>query len=781
MGITEIKNTAWYKKNADRISYEHSGLRHNGYGGVSDFKRMKVNYDLFNNVLNLKDFEYVCKPIGGEDVGELPANMQNHDISSGKIKALLGMEFKRPFSWKVIAVNSEATTRKEEKEFSLIKDYVVSEILTPIKQEIVKKYEQELKGQELNEEQKAEINAKIEEEFKAKSPEEVKKYMLREHQDPVEVMANQLLDYLMLQQDLKRKFSECFKHLSLSAKEVMYVGILNDSLQTWVVNSLDINYKMSAMSPFIQDAETISVKYLMTLSEIVRFFGKDIKESDVKKLKKKLHYDEEDLFYQADLEKDERDTVNKHYVTHTLWKDFRKIAFLTYLDLETGEEHQTIVEENYKLNEAAGDIKIDYELLPEVYETWKIGGDIYINMRPLPGQFKDLDNLHNCKFPYYGVVVDDMNSIPTSPMDRLKLSQYYFNIVMYRLELLLASDKGKKVMMNINAIPDSQGIDIKKWQYFFESSPFMWYNPDEEGKGYADVNTTAKVIDLSLASDIGKYINLAEYLKKQAGAAIGITEAVEGMASPNVSVGNNNQNLIQTSNILEPYFDLHHTFKKQVLEAVLETGKIVYSGEDSIKLSYVLDDLSSKILTLDINLLENSTLGLFVTNSSKADEALQTIKQLSHAAMQNQKAELSDVLSILRQEGVVEAEETLKIAEQNRKEEEAQIREQNAKQQQDLEKMKQAGLEREHEFEKEIVVLKEEEKRKTVSLQSALVGMSFNPDADSDGDGVNDFLEIARDGVNADIKREELQLKREELEHKKEIDKAEIEIKKKKS
>ena len=77
---------------------------------------MKINYDLFNNKLNLKDFESVCYPMGKE-VGKLPVDLTNKDIVSGKIKALLGMEMRRPFSWTILAVNEEATTRKEEEEF----------------------------------------------------------------------------------------------------------------------------------------------------------------------------------------------------------------------------------------------------------------------------------------------------------------------------------------------------------------------------------------------------------------------------------------------------------------------------------------------------------------------------------------------------------------------------------------------------------------------------------------------------------------------------------------
>jgi hypothetical protein len=767
---TQQKNAnkkQWYKEKADELDADHNSLRES-YGQVSDYKRMQVNYHLFNNRLDLKDFEYVCKPFGAES-GELPATMVNRDISSGKIKALLGMEMKRPFSWRTIATNPEATTRKEQVEFGKIRDFVIAEMLGPIKQKLEMEAAQANKGKELSEEEKIQIQQQIKDALDAQTPEETKKYMEREHQDPAEVMSHQLLEYLIYKTDIRRKFNEAFKHLSLSAKEIMYVGILNDEPQVWNINSLDVNAKRATISPFIEDGESVSVEYRMTPSEIIQYFGDELTDAEMDRIYASYISDNsaEDLFDIAD-RNDEMDGEYKDYsnvrVVHTLWKSLRKLAFLTYKD-KNGKEQMMIVDEKYRLNPAAGDVSIEYDWLPEAYETWKIVVEdpIYVNMRPIPGQFKDIDNLRQCKFPYIGVYVDDMNSVPTAPMDRLKVYQYYYNIVMYRLELLLASDKGKKVMMNINAIPDSAGIDIDKWQYFFESSPFMWFDPNEEGTGYSDVNTMAKTIDLSLASDIGKYIEFAEYLKRQAGASLGITEAVEGQAGPGDSVGNNRQNLIQTSNILEPYFDIHNSFKKNVLTALIETAKIAYSGKKAVKLSYPLDDMSIKMLELDVNLLDNSTIGLFVANSTKAEEAMQTIRQLAHAAMQNQKAELSDILSVIRQEGIIEAEETLKVAEKDRKAEDAAIEANRGKQAKELELIKQKGLEKEHENEKELIVLKEKERRKTVIAQSALTGMSFNPDADADNDGVNDYLEIARNGVDAEIKRGKNQLDREKL------------------
>lgn len=769
-------NKQWYKDQADMLNTTYNSLSADKYQGISEYKRMKVNYDLFNNILNLSDFEYVCKPFGAK-VGELPAKMVNRDIVSSKINAVLGMEMDRPFSWKVIATNPEATTRREQEEFKRIREYVVAKVMNPVRQQIEMQYQENIQGRELTQEEQEKIQQEVEQQTQSQTPQEVKKYMQREHQDPAEVLAHQLLEYLIKKCNVKMKFNTAFKHLNLSAKEVMYVGIFNGEPDLWNVNSLRFNYDMSPDNEFIEDGEWATCEYRMTPSEVIKYFGEELTQKEIDKVYEEYNYYAEQGIYDNlfSFEDDARDNDNGTVrVLHCVWKSLRKLKFLNYLD-EQGKEQVMIVNEQYELDKEVGDISIEEDWFPEVYETWKIGKDIYVKMRPVPGQFKDLDNLYHCKLPYYGAICNNMNSTPTCIMDRLKAYQYYYNIVMYRLELLLASDKGKKVMMNINGIPDSAGIDIEKWQYFFESSPFMWFNPNEEGTGYQDVNTMAKQIDLSLASDIGKYIELAEYLRQQAGYSTGITDTVEGQTRPNEAVTNVKQSLNQSSYILESYFELHNHVKRNVLQALLEMSKVAYSNSNKKKLHYILDDMSRQIIDLDVGLLENSTLGLFVSNSSKAKEAKDLIAQLTHAAMQNQKVELSDMISVIRQEGIVEAEETLKAAEQNRREAEQAMQE---SQQQAIaeEEEKRRQFERErHEMNLEEIRIKEEERRKTEIIKTSLLGASYNPDADTDGDGENDFFEIAKYGLDAEIKKSKEQLEREKFEHQKEVDRKKLE------
>src|SRR5690606_20696345 len=115
-----------------------------------------------------------------------------------------------------------------------------------------------------------------------------------------------------------------------------------------------------------------------------------------------------------------------------------------------------------------------------------------------------------CKLDYYGATFDNDNATATSPMDRMVSYQYLYNIVMYRIELLMASDKGKKLLMNVAAILKSSGIDIEKWMYYADALGIIFFDPTEEGQQIQSASSVAGSIDQSLASKIAEYIQIAE-------------------------------------------------------------------------------------------------------------------------------------------------------------------------------------------------------------------------------------------------------------------------------
>jgi len=778
----EANNKQWYKDHIDFI--DGRSFASNFYLGnraETVYERKRINYDLFNNILNLQDFEYVCKPFGNQ-VGELPANFVNRDIVSGKLKVLLGMEMKMPFSWKVVAVNEEATTRKEEEEFSRIKDFVRNQILAPIRADIEKQIMAEQKGKDLTEDEKLKIEQQIQQELTNQTPDEVKKYMLREHQDPAEVLAHQLLEYLIQKERVREKFNIGFQHGLISGDEIFWAGILNGEPTLKVINPLRFDFDRSSDKMFIEDGDYAVCEYRLTPSEIVQHFGDSLTDEQLDTIYNKatnLH----GLTNFATWEVFDINNNNTIRCLHSVWKALRKVGFLKYID-EKGQEQLKLVDETYKVRKDLGDVEIEWQWIPEVYEGWKIGGDIYPDkyLRPVPGQFKDLDNLQYCKLPYIGAAYDNLNSESTSAMDRVKHLQYMYNIVMYRLELLLASDKGKILMMNVNMIPRTAGMDLQKWLYYIESTKIGFYNPNEEGNKNTNGNVgeVAKEIDMSLASDINKYIQILEYLDKKAGEAIGVNKQMEGAIGPNDAVSNTRQAITQSSHIIQPFFELHNIVKGNVLRILLETAKVAYAGSNKKKLQYILDDLSLQMLDLDTELLDNSTYGLFITNSSKAFEAKQAIENLAHAAMQTQQADLSDIIKVIRSESIQEAEELLELSSQKKSEQSQAIEKEKMKHQKEMLEMQEASKDKDLEREIKKIKVKAEEDRKTRITEQTILSLGFNEDKDMDEDGVPDVLEIAKHGLNAEIQRNQQQLEREKFEYQKQADKQKNNLEEKK-
>lgn len=772
-------NKQWYKDQANLLD-SHSFSDSIGYGGISEYKRKKVNYDLFNNIVNISDFEYVCKPYGAE-TGDLPANLTNRDIVSGKIKVLLGMEMKMPFSWKVVAVNEEATTRKEQQEFDMIRDYVQAQVMKPIREQIETQLMQQSKGRELTPDEIEQIQAKIDQETQAQTPDEVRRYMARQHQDPAEVQCHQILEYLIQKEKVSEKFNKGWKHSLISGQEIYWVGIINGEPAMRVVNPLFFDHDKSPDIDEIERGEWAVCEYRMTPSEVIYNFGSELKPSEIDRVYQynqntPSHMYDADFTFNSD-RADEPYTVR---VVHCNWKSLRKIGFLSYVD-RNGNLQMKIVDENYKLNEDEGDLKIKWEWIPETHEVYKILDDIFVYARPVPGQYKDLENLYDCKLSYYGAAVDSLNSPTTSPMDRMKAYQYFYNILVYRVELLMASDKGKVLAANINMIPKSAGININKWMYFLEANKIAWYNPNEEGnRGQGDAGSFAKEIDMSLASDINSYIQLAEYIERKCGSSIGVTPQMEAQIAPNEAVSNTRQNLVQSSHIIQPYFELHNVVKGNVLTGLLETAKVAYSQGRQRKLNYVLDDMSMRMLSVNQGLLDSSTLGLFISNSSKAHDAKQAVETLAQAALQNQQASLSDIIKVIRSESVTEAEELLEAASQRESENQQRAEQAKLEQQAKIE----AKLDRRERdkwaHEERMIVRKEEERRKTEIQKQTIFSMGFDPDKDEDDDGTPDVLEVAKFGVDADIKKRKQNLDEEKFEHQQKVDAEKLALDRKK-
>ena len=770
--------SAYYSsKNPDRSRYDRT-------------LNMKVNYDLYNNILNMKELSRTFKtgvsfldnssnPLYQEDI-------ENMDIVSNKIKVIQGLEMRRPLDLRVVAVNPDATSRREQKQLEMIQQFVHNTVMGPIERELALKKEQELAGKELSEEEIMAFNAKYDEELKTRTPEEIKEYMEREYQDPAEVQANQLLNYLKHKTRAAEKFNEGCKQAALVAHEAYCIAEHRGHPDFRVITDFTrATYDDSPEVYFFEDGEFFTYEYLWTPSQVVSFFGDDITADELKKIMSSGYISNQfgTGFFTSDSSTGVTGNPNETIsVFHATWKGFKEISILHYVDEEDPDAGilKKIVDEKYLINPDIGDILIEKEYVPESYEGYLLNNTVYKKMRPVPGQYRDLNNLHVCKLPYYGAKYDNTNSTPTSFMDRGKPWLFYNNIVHHRLKKLMASDKGKKIALSYKSIPDTEEMSMEDFFYNAENSPYMMLDPTEEGNTYNDLNTAVRVVDLSLAGDIRAYYDISERIKQECAEAMGVSRQLEAQIEPRDGMGTTKQALVNNSYLLEPFFNMHAIIKRNVLEALLELSKIVYEKYDGEILNYVLDDMSIQMFEFDWNLLKNSTIGLFLLNDNKTFEIKDTLVQLAHAAMQNGTTDFSDIIAVIKEDSLENAEAKIKKAEKQSREREDQKLQQQQEQLKEIEKIKEDNASKAHDREKELIILKEEEKRKTVVVQSSLLGASFNPDTDRDNDGMNDYIELAKHGLSADIAMRKQDLEERKFEKESEQTDKKLEIEKQK-
>jgi hypothetical protein len=775
----ESDNFKYFKDNADILDkLSVSSITDFSFNGDSNKYNLKINYDLYNGIINKEDFEKVCKQYGIIK-GNLPDDIANRDIISPKIKSIEGLYNKRPFIWKAIATNEEATTRKEQEEFGMIKDYVMSLIMKPLREEIELSKYQQLQGKEPSPEDRQRIVKEVEQELKTRTPFEVRKHMEREYQDVAERQMNQILEYLIQEQDIKYKFQKGTKHASISAHEIYWTGIRYGKPCLETVNPLYFYFDRTQNEDFTEDTDWAVRELHWTPSKVIAEFGDELTDTQIDEVQRLAITGTLDNWTFSDNHTSSENTVS---VRHCVWKGLRKIGFLQYID-ENGVPQEMMVDETYKLNKERGDISVQWKWIPITHETYKIGADIYVRMGIIPGQHRDLDNLYECKLPYSGGTYDALNSKPTSFIDRTKYYQYFYDIIFYTLEELLASDKGKWLMLNANLIPKSMGIDLEKWMHYANLMKVGFFNPNEEGNRNrtADVTNAVKVADMSLASDIQKYIMLLDFIDNQTGRVISRPRETEGMISASQSVGNVKNINQATSDSLEPFFSTSDHIKRNALQNLCEVAKVVYRNQDKKCLTYVLDDGTKKSLKIDAALLDSSTLGIFVANSFKAHEAKQLVENLAHAGMQTQTIDLSDILRVINTDDIGEAQDILRAAETKKKEElhaqNLQVEEARRK----TELAKQEGEMKKMEFDRETKVIVENIKTEREIQKQAMLSMGFNENKDIDRDGKLDVLEVAKQGVDVGIKQRKQNLDEQKFKHQQQVDKEKLRLEQEKN
>lgn len=775
------------------------------YNGRSSRFKKQINYDLFNGKLDQNDFQYVLNPFGFNE-GEFPASMQHYDIISPKLQLLIGEEIKRPFNFKVVSHDPEAISKLEEMKKEMMMQYLYSVVVSP--------EEEAAQQQELQQLQATDPEAAAT--YQPKTPAQIEKYINYEYKDIKEVTAQSILEYLKREEDLELKFNQGFKDALIAGEEIYYVGDIAGNPSVRLCNPLDIRVILDPDSPWIEDSQAVIEERWLTLSTVIDEFYQDLEPAEIDRLEKGpggrndnmesnglnypysefniVNYERLDtvgsgVFDPGQIRQYRRNGMIR--VLQVEWKSMRKIGIISYPD-EVGQMQEDVVDEIFEIPDYAekkdksyffDGVELRWYWISEYWEGTKIGEDIYCNVRPKKNQRRDMTNPSDVKSGYVGYIYNERNSESISLIDRMKPFQYLYNIIYYRTELAIAKSKGKVALMDISQIPASEGWDVSKWMYYLESMGVMFINSREEGNRSRDAApfNQFQSIDLSMGNYINTHVQLLDAIKTELGELSGVSRQRQGQVQTSELVGNTERAVTQSSHITEFWFYSHNECKKRVLTALLDVAKMSYrTGK---KIQYLGDDMMRTFLNVDAEDFTNSSYGVFVSNSSKDDRALESLKSLAQAALQAGVVSFTDVATILQSESMTKVRKMLETAqtEMEQKQAQAQQAEQQAAQQA---QQAQLQMEQEKENREDARTTQDNETKIKVAMINAEARMI---DADHNNDGYVDRKEAqagaaeAKGNVDAQLQREKMQgelgLKRAELDEKKRSNKAEESIK----
>jgi hypothetical protein len=652
------KDEPWGKDNIDAgimlSNHDHGKIR-------KSRAAKKINYDIINGIIDESDIELAFNPLGLKGV-KFPAKIQNYPIETGKLNVLKGEEGRRRFDWRLRTLNEDAISERETDLSEQIMSFMFEQV----------------------------ANENYTEEQARRRMRNLQKYQNYDYQDMREKAGTRVLSYFWHTKKMRRTFNDSFWDMLIAGEEIFSCFKVHGEPEPERLNPLNVTAFGMGESYKFEDADVITIDGYHPIGKMIDEYWDVLKPNESAELEMgsmahgnyanrsltgPIQQDKENRLGDAIIIPDSGDigAFGGYYDsdgnvrrTITIWKSRRKIGTLTYF--EDGIEYKTYVDEYYKPKEDKGE-SVEWTWINEWWWGHKIGPNLYKRIEPLPRIGNKMNNPSFCLPPIIGTLYKINSNESISLVDRIIPYKYLYNIYMRRTELSSARNKGVLAEMDLAKIPEGWTPEV--WMLYAEMNGFFTTDSFKQGsKGAATGrlvqnlnNRGNQTMDLNSSDVIKANLELAIYVKNELGEIMGISPQREGSIENRETVGGVERAVQQSAYITEEWFMVHDNTKLRLMELVLETAKYCWLTQPTKKLQYIDDGLITHTYNIDTKLFAETEYGLFMSDGSSDSELFQTIKQLAHAAMQNDKARISDVLSIFSDMSISSARRKLEASE----------------------------------------------------------------------------------------------------------------------
>lgn len=798
----------------DAFDYDTNGVHRDS----RKIENYEMNWDLFNGRLDVTAYsDPICFNVGEEEVELKGHTITHYPLISQIASAWVGEIEARPFKPIAIDTGPSGMNFRSKKIQELLQRLAHAEVIAPIQQMVQQQYMQQNNVKDpfaLSVEEQQQMMADIQSRTEKLTPKDIADFIANDLETPNQRILQDLSDHLSKRLRIEQKIWENGKNAVVTGEEIYYVGERYGEPVFETVNGKHFTSWGSQNVEWYQEKSGCRYEQWFTIEDIMQRHAEYLTNSDLKQLEKLVEpiggfrhvgdpeYDGvqrkvmhemsiggeiarkyDGINYKTKEGSNQfkalyNDVIKKYgneYGTHIwnygireahiCWRDKRKLHRV--IRIENGRKTTYWRDEHYE--PTANDYEVSEIWVDQVWEGTKIGSvageEFYLNIRPIPGQYKSIHNPFGTDLPYYGKPFNTHknNSKNVSPVDLGKPWQMEFDIMMSNLKHDLATDLGKVLMIPMMLKPEN-------WQWQ------DWLDTIKHGKlaitqlsrhGMTFDSNLLRNIDLSKVSDMVGKINMLNFIFQQLVRSMRFNDARIGAIGQYTTGENIAQSSNASYNQTESFFNTHLDIAERAVNALLNRTRILYKNRPEEE--YIYDDIS-RILSRITPDFWFEVWGIHISLSSDDAKKVKEIQAQMQAFIQNG-ISFEGILGVALADNSADVKNVIRIeqkkAEQRRAEEMAQAERMNQERIASQERTKQAELQ----FDKYKLeaTLASQEKRADIQADQ------FRRQADVDNNRIPDTVQKAM--MDLQQKQEKLIAELEIAKEKLRIEEKEIDLK----
>jgi len=696
---TKYKNDKqWFKDYANYITpYEESFV--NGY------KEMKTAYEVINNDLSgfADELQNFLNPLG-EDIGHIKETVLPYAKLHNYVNVLKGEMLKRGDNFKIILLCATAMKNKNKKLLDAIRASVDERV-----QMEIQKLEAQLQGKS-----EEEVNKIVEELRTQEEPEDI---AVKDFKADAEIFYSKALSYCKYTEDIKTKKMDTMNDVVAVDRMFIHSGWKHGKPCLTVRNPLYVSYHKNSNERMISKGDYVSYRRPITLADAYTEYGQNLTDTELQSLglneagsnlkvdsRHSLDPRYNDLVFDTtseeifkDLVEDQNGADNRHtglnqtqgtstkydrsnfiWETHTEFKAFKKVMFVSYYD-EYNKKITLVVSDKFNIPKSATKVKFlnkffndstkytwydelmesEFEAeimwIPRKYEVVRLGSDVFPICREVPFQDVDIEAPYsNFNLSTFGTVFTARNAESVSLVQRALPSYFQYIYVKHIQNRELAKYQGAIQSIDMDQIPDELGEDVEGNQIRDKVATYLLYLKRTNKDFYSGSQSSLGNLPpatrspgssgfmLGTAVELMNLQSMLDLLATEIGMAMGISPQRLSQFSSNSNVSDNQQAITQSSHITEPYFYLHNQVWTEAINDYLNNfstwARLTFErdpNQEEHTLHYVLPDGTNELFKITRGDLNHKRIGLAISDSGQDQQYLNSMLELSQAFAQN--------------------------------------------------------------------------------------------------------------------------------------------------